>query len=126
MKKSGYVALSIYGIYILYGLFWIGLGIYNNLFAPPEDFPLMHMEHYFGLAILLPGLIFLGIKALHLKNRLGILSFICAVADAFGVFIIWWLFVLESDTLPEMLPFIILSLFPAVACISNLLSMKRN
>lgn len=125
MRKIGYASFLIYLLYIAYGIFWIGLGIYYNFFAPPEENPVMHLELFFGVGLLLLGLIFVGLKSLHLKTGFGLLSFLCALADAFGVFVIWTLFILPSGDIYREVPIMILSLFPAFACITNLVSMKR-
>lgn len=126
MRKAGKVSVYIYLLYIIVGIVFIALGLYEVNYAPPKEFPDMVMTHFVGGVILIIGIAAMVIKSLHFSLGLGLFSFICALADAFGVLVIWWLFVLENDTLTEMLPFIIISLFPAVACISNLLSMKRN
>lgn len=137
MKKSSIVSILVYITYIVYGIFWIFV-YFENLANPPEENPVMRMEIFFGALLILIGLIALGIKAIHLKTGFGLFSIICSVMDAYGVYLIWSLFVLNTvpihewfakldmSTLQQSLPFIILSLFPAVACVSNLISTKRG
>ena len=137
MKKSNIVSILVYLSYIAYGIFWIFV-YFDNLANPPEEYPITRLEHIVGGILILIGLIALGIKAIHLSTGLGLFSLICALADAFGVYAIWWVLVLDCHTLGQWLteldmstlqqsfPLIILSLFPAAACISNLFSTRRG
>ena len=137
MKKSNIASVLVYLTYIAYGIFWIFV-YFDNLANPPEEYPVTRMEIFFGAFLIFLGLIILGIKAIHIKTGFGLFSLICAAADAFGVYFIWWAFVLnctyidqwlaelDMSTLQQSIPFMILSLFPAAACISNLISTKRG
>lgn len=137
MRKASIVSILVYLTYIAYGIYWIFMFIKNSN-NPPEEHPITRMEHILGIALILIGLIAIGIKGIHLATGLGLFSLICGLADAFGVCAIWWVLVLDCyplgqwlaeldmSTLQQSLPFIILSLFPAVACISNLISTRRG
>ena len=136
MRRSSIISIGVYILYILYGIFWIFAYFYNM--SIPTEKPVMHLEHLVGCGFILIGLIAIGIKSLHLRTGLGIFSIVCALLDFFGVYLIWWIFVLDTvpldkwlvelnaEELTRAIPFIILSLVPAIACVSNLISSARE
>lgn len=136
MRRSSIISIGVYILYILYGIFWIFV-YFDNKANPPEN-PVTHLEHIVGGGLILIGLIAIGIKSLHLCTGLGIFSIVCALLDFFGVYMIWWIFVLDTvpldkwlielnaEELTRAIPYIILSLVPAIACVSNLISSARE
>lgn len=137
MKKSAYVSLVVYLIYVVLGIIMIIEGI-EQLNAPPKENPDMPVTYLVGGIILLIGLVFLGLKGLHLGTKFGLFSIICALGDGFGVYFIWWTLVmdchpivswisgLDAETITRAIPFMVISLLPATAFISNIASIKRN
>lgn len=112
-----------------------GIGQLNE---PPKKNRDMPVTHLFGGLILLIGLVFLGLKGLHLGTGRKLFPISCALGDGFGVYFIRWTPVmdchpiisrisgLDAETLTRAIPFMVISLLPATAFISNLASIRRS
>lgn len=136
MKKSNIVSILVYSLYSAYGISLI-LNYIDYLKNPTDDIYNFRNNHLMGGIIILMGLVLIGLKIRHIRTGNGAFSFICALADAIGVYLIWWLLIIEgpsivywlknfdADRFRESSMFVFCSLLPAVSCIANIISLKR-